>query len=153
MALVQFPKESARMGAILPNASREEVRGVVEMLSTTMGFSAQTVFDSGLMESAMVRLEELERSEIDLNSRISNLRKELSELSIAMNSFEPLETATRLDLLQQNLFSCPEPSTSLLKEDLMLLKDRFEHLRFAFLFPDTEELKRDSFQNNLLYRM
>lgn len=153
MVQVQFPRESARMGAALPNASREEVFRFIEALSESVGVSAAAVFDGQLMERAMERLEELAQSEIALNSRISDLRKELSELSIAMNSLEPVEIASRLDLLQRSIFNCSEPSTSLLREDLSVLKDRFEHLRFEFLFPDTEELKRDSFQNNLLYRM
>lgn len=148
MALVAFPVE-----AISPQATREEVRGVIERLSEKTSCSAEAVFEGALLERAFERLEELETSEIALNRQISDLRKELTELSISLNRLEPMEMALRLDQLKANIFACREPATANLKSDLRVLKRRIEQLCFQFVFPETEELRRDSFQNNLLYRM
>ncbi len=120
-------------------AQRNGVRSLVE----------QTVFLDQLFD----RMDELEEAELTLNQRISDLQKDLSDLQISMNRLTPLEIATKLDLFQEKIFSCPKPSTALLQNNLSILKDRFEHLHFKFVFPDTEELNPDSFQNNLLYRI
>ena len=144
MALVSFSTE-----IVEPFLPREEVQSVIERLSST----AQGVFDGHLLERALERLSELEQSEIALNREISDLRKEASELSIAMNLLEPIEIAGRLDRLGQEIFSLAEPSTVVLQEDLGGLKERFETLCFRFAFPDAEELRQDSFQNNLRFRL
>lgn len=144
MALVSFSTEKVE-----PFAPREEVQGIIERLSE----QARGVFDSVLLERAFERLGELEEQEIMLNRQISDLRKEASELSISMNRLEPLEIALRLDQLGQEIFSLSEPSTVCLKEELCGLKERLERLHFQFAFPEAEELRQDSFQNNFVYRM
>lgn len=133
------------MALCLFSAAQEEVQGVIER--------AQGVFDGHLLERALERLGELEESEIALNREISDLRKEASDLSISMNRLDPIEIAVKLDRLGQEIFALPEPSTIFLKEDLGSLKTRFEKLCFRFLFPDAEELRPGSFQNNLHFRI
>ncbi len=127
--------------------TREEVLGAIEELSEREGWGGY------LLERAIEQLGKLERSEIALNREISDLRKETSELAISMNHLEPIEIALRLDKLQQEVFSLSIPSTAFLREDLSDLKDRLEQLHFQFTFPQTEELKLDSFQNNLRFRL
>jgi regulator of replication initiation timing len=144
MAQVQFPQELAQVGRVSSGASLNEVRGILEELSGKTEEIAREVFD---------RIDQLEEGELVLNHTISDMQKELSELQISMNRLAPLEIATKLDLLQERIFSCPKPSTGLLQSNLNSLKDRFDHLHFQYVFPDTEELNPDSFQNNLLYRI
>lgn len=146
MAQVQFPIE-VQMGPTLKEAPLDTVRAMVEKLSRKTGDAALPV-----LESAMQRLDEIEAREIALNGRISDLHKELCDLQISMNRLEPLEIAQKLDLLREKIFECPEPSTELLKKSLQSLKERFDHLLFLYVFPDTEELNPNSFQNTLLFR-
>jgi len=145
MTKIQFPS--------LPLMSRDEAQSAVEWLSAKTESSASTFFESGWMERALERIEELEDSEISLNCKIFDLCKETNELQICKTRLNPVEIASRLDQLREKIFSCPTPSTDRLQKELSDLKERWKHLYFQFVFPDAEELEKDSFQNNFFYRL
>ncbi len=153
MTQVRFPQELAQMGKVPPGATLNEIKELVGELSKKTGAVARAVLNSGVLEEVFDRIDELQETELGLNRKISDLQRELDELQISMDRLEPLAIALRLDLLQEKIFSCPKPATGLLLQNLNVLKDRFDHLHFQYIFPDTEELNPDSFQNNLLYRM
>jgi hypothetical protein len=148
---VMFPHEPSQLAAIqksISRASKDELGHAIELLSCRTDTAAQGVF-----QSAMHRVDELCHQEMVLNHQICLLHEEINDLAIAKDEMVPDQIDHKLAELRDNIFSCSQPQTVHLRNQLRQLKNEWSHQHFLTVFPIAEELNRDSFQSRVIHRM